>query len=86
MANRAINEIAFRFSKIINDKSLSDYIQILGPNPCIIPRLREQYRYHLLIKNKLGTKGHNIIGSFIKSIKIPNDIKIIIDVDPYDII
>lgn len=86
MVNRAINEIAFRFSKIIESKSLSDYIQILGPNPCIIPRLREQYRYHILIKNKLGEKGHNIIGTFIKSIKIPNDIKLTIDIDPYDII
>ena len=74
------------FINIINNKGLNDYIQILGPNPCIIPRLREQYRYHILIKNKLGEKGHNIIGTFIKSIKVPNDIKLTIDVEPYDVI
>ena len=86
MVNNAINEITFKFINIINNKGLNDYIQILGPNPCIIPRLREQYRYHILIKNKLGEKGHNIIGTFIKSIKVPNDIKLTIDVEPYDVI
>ncbi len=86
MVNSAINEITFKFINIINNKGLNDYIQILGPNPCIIPRLREQYRYHILIKNKLGEKGHNIIGTFIKSIKVPNDIKLTIDVEPYDVI
>ncbi len=86
MVNRAINEICFKLANIIKNKGLNDYIQILGPNPCIIPRLREQYRYHILIKNKLGEKGHNIVGAFIKSIKTPNDIKLTIDVDPFDII
>lgn len=85
MVNRAINEIAFKLENIIKNKGLNDYIQLLGPNPCIIPRLREQYRYHILIKNKLGEKGHNIIGTFIKSIKMPNDIKLTIDVEPYDV-
>ena len=86
MVNRAINEITFKLTSIINNKGLNDYMQILGPNPCIIPKLRQAYRYHILIKNKLGEKGHNIIAAFIKSIKMPDDIKLTIDVDPFDII
>ena len=84
--HRAINEIAHKLVNIINDKNLSEYIQILGPNSCIIEKIRQAFRYHILIKNKLGIKGHNIIRTFIKLIKVPDDIKIIVDVDPCDII
>ena len=38
------------------------------------------------IKNKLDEKGHNIILSFLRKIILPNDIKMVVDVDPSDIL
>ena len=37
-------------------------------------------------KNKMSKKGQYIISSFIKNTKAAEDIKLIIDIDPVDII
>ena len=38
------------------------------------------------IKNKMGEKGHQFISGFLNKITLPKDIKMIVDVDPLDIL
>jgi primosomal protein N' len=59
---------------------------MLGPSACVIERLNGFYRYQLLLKNKIYEKGHKFITGFFKSIKLPKDIRMAIDVDPIDIL
>ena len=85
-AERSSQEIALRLNDITDKRQLKEPIEILGPNPCVIERLQEFYRFQILIKNKLGEKGHRFILSFLNQIKLPDDIKLTVDVDPIDIL
>lgn len=68
------------------EKGISERIEVLGPSPCVIERLNGQYRFQILIKNKMSGKGHKFISSFLNKIIMPKDIKLAIDVDPLDIL
>ncbi len=85
-AEKSAMEIAMRLSEIIDKRNLSEHIIVLGPSPCVFERIRGEYRFQILIKNKLEEKGHFLITSFVSKIKMPDDIKLIVDVDPSDIL
>ena len=65
---------------------ISERLEVLGPSPCVIERLISQYRFQILIKNKMGEKGHRFVSSFLNKITMPKDIRLAIDVDPLDIL
>lgn len=85
-AEKSALEIAMRLTEIIDKRNISEHIIILGPSACIFERIRGEYRFQILIKNKLYEKGHFLISSFISKIKMPEDIKMVVDVDPSDIL
>ena len=49
-------------------------------------KINNEYRFQILIKNKLGEKGHRLLAQIFNSIILPKDIKMSIDVDPLDVI
>ena len=85
-AEKSSQEIALRLCTMIEKFGISERIEILGPTPCVIERINGQYRFQIIIKNKLGQKGHQFISSFLNKIIMPKDIKLAIDVDPLDIL
>ncbi len=85
-AEKAANEIALSLCTIIEKYGVSERLEVLGPTPCVIERINGQYRFQILIKNKLDNKGHQFISSFIGKITMPKDVKLAVDVDPLDIL
>ncbi len=85
-AEKSALEIELALSEYIKKLSLDETILILGPCPCVINRIKEEYRYNIIIKNKLSENGHRTILRFLKSIKLPSDIKMVVDIDPSDIL
>ena len=85
-AEKSAQEIALRLCTMIEKFGISERIEVLGPTPCVIERINSQYRFQILIKNKMAEKGHQFISSFINKIIMPKDIKLSIDVDPLDIL
>ena len=85
-AEKSAQEIAMRLSLMIEKFGISERIEVLGPTPCVIERINSQYRFQILIKNKMSEKGHQFISSFMNKIIMPKDIKLAIDVDPLDIL
>ena len=71
---------------MIEKFGVSERLEVLGPTPCVIERINGLYRFQILIKNKLGEKGHGFISSFIGKITMPRDIRMAVDVDPLDIL
>ncbi len=65
------------------------YLAMYGPSPCGISKIRNQYRYHILIK---CTCAQNIETSFSESVKAlilankSNDIHVQVDVNPVNFI
>lgn len=85
-AEKSAQEIALRLSTMIEKFGISERLEVLGPTPCVIERINGLYRFQLIIKNKMGEKGHQFISSFLNKITVPKDIKLAIDVDPLDIL
>lgn len=85
-AEKSAQEIALRLNEIINKNSIQERLIIQGPTNCILEKINNEYRFQILIKNKMDKKGHFFISSFLSKIKTPDDIKLIIDIDPIDIL
>jgi len=80
------SDIAYRLKLLIDERGISERLEVLGPSRCIITRIKDEYRFQILIKNTLGENGHFLVNKFVKDIKIPQDIKFLVDVDPSDML
>ena len=58
-------------------------IKILGPVEAPLYLLRGKYRYRLLLKGKNRKKLNEFTRILIKKCPIPNNLRLLIDVDPY---
>ncbi len=85
-AEKSAMEIALRLNTMTEKFGFTEYLETLGPTPCIIAKINGFYRFQILIKNKLSQKGHDFVSRFLDKITLPKDIKLSIDVDPLDIL
>ena len=64
------------------------YIAMYGPVPCSVAKIKDKYRFHILIK---CTKAQNIKTSLFEALKnlmktAPSDITVSVDVNPVNFI
>ena len=85
-AEKSAQEIAMRLNEVVDKMQLTEPVAVLGPTSCVIEKLQDYYRFQILVKNKLGEKGHRFVISFLNQIKLPEDIRLTVDVDPIDIL
>ena len=85
-AEKSAQEVALRLNTMIDKFGFKERLDVLGPTPCVIERINSQWRFQIIIKNKLEEKGHQFISSFLNKINAPKDIRMTIDVDPLDIL
>lgn len=77
------------FKKRLEEK-LKDFglrVQILGPAPCPLYRLRGLHRRHLFVKTKRILKFIKFLDSWEHDepkFSLPSKVRLVIDVDPYD--
>lgn len=79
-------EIVMRLKNIIEKQGQQELLEVLGPASCVISKIKDEYRYQIMIKNRLGERGHFFIASFIKKIIMPDDIKLSVDINPTDML
>lgn len=76
-----MNKVGESLRKILDSR---ENIQILGPVPCIITKLKDNYRWQIIIKgnldNKLKLKIKDILYELNKSVY--NEIRISMDINP----
>ena len=63
--------LAETIANYLADECPAEAIQILGPAPCILERLRGKYRYHLLFKNFIGRPGQDALTGFLRDYRMP---------------
>ena len=85
-AEKSSMEIGMRLNTMTEKFGFSEYVEVLGPTPCVIEKINGFYRFQIIIKNKLSQKGHDFISKFLSKIAMPKDIRLAIDVDPLDIL
>jgi len=62
--------------------SLRESIEILGPVPDAIPKLRKQFRFQIVIKAKKIDQLQALIGKALEKKRLPKGCTLAIDIDP----
>ena len=65
---------------------LETTIQINGPAPAPVEKLRGQFRFHILIQADLDAKLQPVIAAATRQIKPVDDVQWIADIDPQDML
>lgn len=58
-------------------------IKLLGPAPAPFAMLRGKYRHRLLIQAPRGSALHGYLHTWINTLRVPRNLRLIVDVDPY---
>jgi primosomal protein N' (replication factor Y) len=65
----------------------SSAIEVLGPAPAPIGRVRRNYRWHVLLKSREEDAGlPGAVGSAIHDVRLPEGVSLGVDVDPMDLL
>ncbi len=75
-----VEEVARRCAHVL---AREKNIQILGPAPAPLQRLRKNIRWRLLLSSGLETRLQPALRCVKASVEVPSGIKLILDVDPY---
>lgn len=59
--------------------------EILGPSHCLLSRLRGVYRWHTLVKAPIDADISAILEPLLKARKKNDDVRVAVDVDPYNL-
>ena len=78
------NNKALNFSILIskNLKKQFQSILIYGPAPSVISLKNKKFRHRILLKLQKQKQRQDIIKNYLRKIKVPNEVKLYIDVDP----
>jgi primosomal protein N' (replication factor Y) len=68
---------------IVKNAPQNQHLKILGPAPSIMFKLKNKFRYRILISCDKKYNLQNVLQRWLESIKIPSSITLKIDIDPY---
>lgn len=59
-----------------------DSVRLLGPAPAPVAKVRDRYRYRLLVKGTAGKLLQTTVKEWIERVAVPKSVRVIVDVDP----
>ncbi len=60
--------------------------EVLPPTPCVLERLKGQWRYHIVLKLPLGGSLSACLGPYFRSRPAEHDVRVTIDIDPVSLL
>ena len=81
-ANNAIEQLAKILKEIREKEKFLSFMQILGPAPAPLTKIKEQYRFHIIIKGKQSNELHKLVRKSLYQFKLPYLTYLNVDVDP----
>jgi primosomal protein N' (replication factor Y) len=65
-----------------------DALEIYGPAPCPQTKLREKYRYQMMLRSVTAQDRHRILRAWLPELRkhLPKDLTLSVDVDPYSLL
>lgn len=82
----ALERLAEEISVVLEDRVAEQSLKILGPSPCLIERVKNKFRYHLLLKVKGEDSVMDPILQFLRNKKVPKQLSLAVDVDALDLL
>jgi primosomal protein N' (replication factor Y) len=59
---------------------------VLGPVPAVIPRLRGEWRYHLLLKGNDLNQLRQAANETLAKVVVPAEVKVVVDIEPMNML
>ncbi|MBT5641299.1 MAG: primosomal protein N', partial [Rhodobiaceae bacterium] len=84
ISSRDKNKVTMASKKLLINSFPPKDITLLGPIEAPIARIRGRYRMRFLLKGPKNNKIQVFVKQWIAKIKIEHDVKITVDVDPYN--
>ena len=73
--------LVHRLKTVVAQQGLAESVEFLGPAPCLVERLKDKFRYHLLVKNKAEEMGLSVLQKELATVDAPKGLTLLIDVD-----
>jgi primosomal protein N' (replication factor Y) (superfamily II helicase) len=86
LAESECERLAEGIANYVEGSVAPSQMQILGPAPCLIEKLRNKFRMHLIIKNKAGEEGRSLLTKFFRTTSVSEGAQVAIDVDALDLL
>lgn len=71
--------VAYASKTLANNFHISN-AEVLGPAPAPLAKLRDKFRYRLLVKS--GDKLHDSVQKWLGETQVPSSVRVVVDVDP----
>ncbi|MEA3362634.1 MAG: primosomal protein N' [Thermodesulfobacteriota bacterium] len=83
--NHQVQAAASQFGHYLSN--IAQAVEVLGPSPCPLARLRGKSRYQILLKSAARPQLRRLLDQFDNGIKqLPKQVNLSIDVDPIDML
>jgi len=83
LSGRDASEIERTGRALARTAPRSDSVHVLGPAPAPYALLRGRHRYRLLVKAERGINLQAYFAAWLPQVKIPNRVRLKVDIDPY---
>ncbi|MBO0332417.1 primosomal protein N' [Sneathiella sp. CAU 1612] len=71
-------------SELARQAPMGEKITVLGPAPAPLSMIRGRHRYRFLVKCTKDIPIQSVLGKWLQGRKVPNNIRLQIDIDPYN--
>ena len=76
------NELGEELRSFIRDGDFNQKIEVVGPSVCVLERIANRFRFHLVLRADLDISLGLVLGELFAKRRLPADIRVVIDVDP----
>jgi primosomal protein N' (replication factor Y) len=66
--------------------ALGDGTEVLGPSPAPLARVRGRYRWQVLVKEIEELAARRALAGLLRTLALPRETKVLVDVDPVDLL
>ena len=72
--------------RVLEDKMGGRSVEVIGPAPLPLYRLRGHYRWHLMLRGEAPDELHSVLEHALEGVRLKKGVFLAIDVDPVAIL
>lgn len=77
-----VRDAIVELKNLISSKKENGVVEILGPAPCVVEKMRGQYRWNMVLRSKKVDDSIKILKKGLANFKKPSGVVVAIDVNP----
>jgi primosomal protein N' (replication factor Y) len=82
------SDLAAKTARQIIGTTPPEQLELFGPAPAPITKLREKYRYQMMLRSKTAVERHRLLHTWLPQVRklMPKEMNFIVDIDPYNLL